>query len=64
MDIPNESSCNVSMSVELRTLETAIADFDREADDDFVDPRRLSAAIDRDVRSSCPLGLRGLRATD
>src|SRR5437899_3943108 len=47
MDIPNESSYNVSMSVELRTLETAIADFDREADDDFVDPRRLSAAIDR-----------------
>src|SRR3989454_9836345 len=47
MDIPNESSCNVSMSVELRTLETAIADFDREADDDFVDTRRLSAAIDR-----------------
>src|SRR2546429_9916151 len=47
MDIPNESSCNVSMSAELRTLETAIADFDREADDDFVDTRRLSAAIDR-----------------
>src|SRR6266478_3853529 len=35
------------MSVELRTLEGAIADFDREADDDFVDLRRLSAAIDR-----------------
>ncbi len=35
------------MSTELRTLESAIADFDREADDDFVDPRRLSAAIDR-----------------
>src|SRR3989475_7821074 len=35
------------MSAELRTLETAIADFDREADDDFVDTRRLSAAIDR-----------------
>ena len=35
------------MSTELRTLEIAIADFDREADDDFVDPRRLSAAIDR-----------------
>src|SRR5438552_15202173 len=35
------------MSAELRTLESAIADFDREADDDFVDPRRLSAAIDR-----------------
>src|SRR5437879_13190849 len=47
MDIPNESSYNVSMSAELRTLETAIADFDREADDDFVDTRRLSAAIDR-----------------
>src|SRR5437016_3051669 len=47
MDIPNESSYNVSMSAELRMLETAIADFDREADDDFVDTRRLSAAIDR-----------------
>ena len=47
MDIPNESSYNVSMSAELRTLETAIADFDREADDGFVDTRRLSAAIDR-----------------
>src|SRR5438874_1344949 len=35
------------MSAELRTLESAIADFDREADDDLVDPRRLSAAIDR-----------------
>src|SRR2546423_5795113 len=34
------------MSAELENLETAIADFDREADDDFVDPRRLSAAID------------------
>src|SRR2546429_5369113 len=35
------------MSAELENLESAIADFDREADDDFVDPRRLSAAIDR-----------------
>src|SRR3989475_335551 len=35
------------MSVELESLEGAIADFDREADDDFVDPGRLSAAIDR-----------------
>src|SRR2546423_11155296 len=35
------------MSAELRSLESAIADFDRQADDDFVDPRRLSAAIDR-----------------
>src|SRR5436309_3821189 len=47
MDIPNDSSYNVSMSAELQALENAIADFDREADDDFVDPRRLSAAIDR-----------------
>src|SRR6266480_5346182 len=35
------------MSAELESLESAIADFDRQADDDFVDPRRLSAAIDR-----------------
>src|SRR5256886_4410292 len=35
------------MSPKLDSLEGAIADFDREADDDFVDPRRLSAAIDR-----------------
>src|SRR5438874_7588304 len=35
------------MSAELQTLEDAVADFDREADDDFVDPRRLSAVIDR-----------------
>src|SRR6266576_443334 len=45
--MPNESSYNPGMSVELESLEGAIADFDREADDDFVDPRRLSAAIDR-----------------
>src|SRR5437763_16166725 len=35
------------MSAELRTLESAISDFERQAHDDFVDPRRLSAAIDR-----------------
>src|SRR2546425_7953804 len=35
------------MSVELASLESAIDEFDREADDDFVDPRRLGAAIDR-----------------
>src|SRR2546426_5481252 len=45
--MPNESSYNPDMSVELESLETAIADFDREADDDSVDPGRLSAAIDR-----------------
>src|SRR5437870_9458384 len=32
---------------ELVKLESAITDFERDADDDFVDPRRLSAAIDR-----------------
>src|SRR5437867_3113808 len=32
---------------ELVKLESAIEDFERDADDDFVDPRRLSAAIDR-----------------
>src|SRR5438067_12560595 len=35
------------MSAELQVLEDAVADFDRETDDDFVDPRRLSAVIDR-----------------
>jgi hypothetical protein len=32
---------------EMARLEAAVADFDLHADDDFVDPRRLSAAIDR-----------------
>src|SRR2546429_5809811 len=45
--MPNLSSYNIGMSAELESLERAIADFDRQADDDFVDPRRLSAAIDR-----------------
>src|SRR2546421_12426068 len=45
--MPNESSYTSDMSAELESLEGAIADFDREADDDFVDPGRLSAAIDR-----------------
>ena len=35
------------MSIELEKLESAIAEFDREADDDFVDPRRLATALDR-----------------
>src|SRR2546428_13325283 len=48
-ELKPESSAwsGVNMSIELQALENAIADFDREADDDFVDPRRLSAAIDR-----------------
>ena len=47
MDNPNISSYNRDMFDELVKLESAITDFDRQADDDFVDPRRLSAAIDR-----------------
>src|SRR6185437_16226767 len=35
------------MSAELLNLESAIADFERDADNDFVDPRRLAVAIDR-----------------
>src|SRR5438309_10716914 len=35
------------MSIELESLESAIGDFDLQADDDYVDPKRLSAAIDR-----------------
>src|SRR5437870_11045560 len=35
------------MSIELERLENSIGDFDLQADDDQVDPRRLSAAIDR-----------------
>jgi hypothetical protein len=32
---------------DVERLEAAIADFDLHADDDFVDPKRLSAAVDR-----------------
>src|SRR6476661_9837195 len=35
------------MSFELQALEAAIATFDREAEDDFVDLGRLSSVIDR-----------------
>ena len=35
------------MSTELGALEVAARDFDLDADDDFVDPKRLSAVIDR-----------------
>src|SRR5438309_6154522 len=35
------------MSFELERLENAIGDFDLQADDDQVDPRRLAAVIDR-----------------
>jgi hypothetical protein len=35
------------MVIELESLERAARDFEREADDDFVDPKRLSAVVDR-----------------
>jgi hypothetical protein len=35
------------MSVELRALEAAARDFDRQADDDCVDPKLLAAVVDR-----------------
>ena len=35
------------MSFELQTLEEAVASFEAEADDEFVDPRRLSVVIDK-----------------
>jgi hypothetical protein len=41
------------MSVELQALEAAVATFDREAEDDFVDLRRLSAVIDRLQAKQC-----------
>ena len=41
------------MSVELQALETAVATFERQADDDFVDLRRLNAVIDRLQAKQC-----------
>src|SRR5256886_8970435 len=46
MDATNGSSYNSFMSIELRALEDAASNFAREADDDFVDPKRLSTVID------------------
>src|SRR6266513_6303777 len=64
LDIPNESSYNSDMSVELENLETAIADFDRDADLDFVDPRRLSAVIDRLQGTLCAVVNRAKKRGD
>ena len=36
----------IGMSVELQALEDAVRDFKRDADLDFVDPKRLAAVID------------------
>src|SRR6266513_1332921 len=64
LDIPNESSYNSGMSVELRALESAIADFDRDADLDFVDPKRLSAVIDRLQGTLCSVVSRAKKRGD
>ncbi len=52
------------MSVELENLESAIADFDRDADLDFVDPKRLSAVIDRLQGSLCSVVSRAKKRGD
>src|SRR2546423_10112164 len=52
------------MSVELENLETAIADFDRDADLDFVDPRRLAAVIDRLQGTLCSVVSRAKKRGD
>src|SRR2546423_5888567 len=52
------------MSVELENLETAIADFDRDADLDFVDPRRLAAVIDRLQGTLCSVVIRAKKRGD
>src|SRR6266571_5132581 len=41
------------MSIELQVLEEAVAIFEREAEDDFVDLSRLSAVIDRLQAKQC-----------
>src|SRR5437773_5633845 len=52
------------MSVELRTLESAVADFDRDADLDFVDPKRLSAVIDHLQGTLCSVVSRAKKRGD
>src|SRR5438034_6178204 len=52
------------MSVELENLESAVADFDRDADLDFVDPKRLSAVIDRLQGTLCSVVSRAKKRGD
>ena len=52
------------MSIELERLENAIGDFDLQADDDQVDPKRLSAAIDRLQGKLCRVLDRGRERGD
>src|SRR5439155_22934427 len=55
----NGSSDNSIMWIELERLESAIGDFDLQADDDQVDPTRLTAAIDRLQGKLCRVLNRG-----
>src|SRR5439155_12980964 len=52
------------MSIELERLENAIGDFDLQADDDQVDPKRLSATIDRLQGKLCRVLNRGRERGD
>src|SRR5438093_8225941 len=52
------------MSLELQALEDAARDFEREADLDFVDPRRLSAVIDRLQGALCTVVSRARKHGD
>src|SRR3989475_8294733 len=52
------------MSAELQALEDAARDFERDADLDFVDPRRLSAVIDRLQGTLCTVVSRAKKRGD
>src|SRR5438128_554476 len=52
------------MSADLQALEDAARDFERDADLDFVDPRRLSAVIDRLQGALCTVVSRGRKRGD
>ena len=52
------------MSAELQALEDAARDFERDADLDFVDPRRLSAVIDRLQGALCTVVSRARKHGD
>src|SRR2546430_12619483 len=52
------------MSADLQALEDAARDFERDADLDFVDPRRLSAVIDRLQGTLCSVVIRAKKRGD
>src|SRR5438128_2930465 len=47
LDFANIISYNTKVADELERLASAARDFEVEADDDYVDPKRLAAVIDR-----------------